>query len=96
VLVVALVGREDRHDEVLDRAVAWLGADVEARQRRRRQDAARMEVAPDRCLLLAEPTLELVRLRLRDVQDDRDRLHACLPCVPSPPAGILLPTPEGR
>ena len=75
VRVVALAGREDRHDEVLDRAIDRVGRDIHPVQGRVDQQAARLEVLPDRQLVLAEPGLEGLDPILPDTQDHRHCFH---------------------
>ena len=60
--VVALIGRKDARDEVLNRAVDADGRDVELRQRRHHQQPAGVKICPDRRLLPLEAVLEFFSL----------------------------------
>src|SRR3989304_376800 len=82
---MALVRGEDGEDEVLDRALDLLGADVEAREGGHREHALPVEVLPDRRLHLSEAALELLRLVDIPVEHDPDRLHRS---PPGPSAGL--------
>jgi hypothetical protein len=86
VLVVALAGREDRHDQELRRARDRPGADVEPRDRGPQQRSAAGEVAPHGDLVAPEAREELVDLAGVDVEDDADRFHRSPPVVSGQPA----------
>jgi len=75
--VVPFIGREDRDHQVLHRALDLLCGDVEPGQRCHPEQPARVEVGPDRCLLLRKPRSKSSRLRRR--RSARSRWSASAP-----------------
>src|SRR6266566_5195120 len=83
VQVVAPIGGEHRHHEVLNRSIPSDGADVEPREGRHHELASGMEVVPDRLFHLAKAALEPIGLISANVQHDSHRLHALAPFLPA-------------
>ena len=78
----------EREMDVISRAIDGARGDVEPVQGRSGEEAARLQVRPDRHLILSEPGLELVDPILADAQDDCHGLHRTRP--PDPARAVIL------
>jgi hypothetical protein len=62
-------------DQVLHRTFDRLGGDIHTGKRGMQHDSPGHEVLPDRKLVLAETSLEVLFLVVGDIQDDPNGLH---------------------